>query len=62
MDLIPTIVSIQLVDCFIRQPVGILEDALVQVGNFVIPYDFIVLGMNEKFPIPLILGRPFFPL
>ena len=51
--------TIQLSDYSIRQPVGILEDVLIQVGKFLIPCDFIVLDMDEDFPAPLIFGRPF---
>jgi len=29
------------------------------VGNFVIPYDFIILDMDESSHAPVILGRPF---
>jgi len=39
--------------------VGILEDVPIQVGKFSIPCDFVVLDMDEDFPAPLILGRPF---
>jgi len=34
---------------------GILEDVLVQMGKFVIPYNFIVLDMNESFQMYMIL-------
>ena len=51
--------TIQLADCSIRQPVGLLEDVPLQVGKFLIPCDFVVLDMDEDFPTPLILGRPF---
>jgi len=51
--------TIQLADCSIRQPVGLLEDVPVQVGKFPIPYDFVVLDMDEGFPTPFILGQPF---
>jgi len=58
-DLMPAHLTIQLADCSTRQPVGILEDVPIQVGKFLIPCDFIVLDMDEDFPTPLILGRPF---
>ena len=51
--------TIQRADCSIRQPVGILEDVPVQVGTFLVPCDFVILDMDEDFPAPLILGRPF---
>ena len=36
-----------LADQSIRYPRGIVEDVLVQVGNLIIPVDFIVLDMEE---------------
>jgi len=59
LDLTPTTVSIQLADCSIRQPVGILEDVPVRVGEFIIPCNFFVMDMNESPHMPIILGRPF---
>jgi len=58
-DLEPTDLVIQLVGRSIKRPVGILEDVPVQVDKFIIPYDFIVIDMDENFQAPLILGRPF---
>jgi len=59
LDLAPTTTTIQLADCSIRQPVGFLEDLPVRVGEFVIPCDFFVVGMEESPHMPIILGRPF---
>ena len=50
---------IQLADCSTRQPVGILEDVPVRVGEYVIPCDFYVVDMEESPHMPIILGRPF---
>ena len=50
---------IQLADSSIRHPTGVLEDIPVQLGNFVVPCDFVVLDMDESFHAPVILGRPF---
>ena len=36
-----------------------IEDVLVKVDKFILPTDFIVLGMEEDKEIPIILGRPF---
>jgi len=58
-DLKPTSLTIQLADCSIKQPVGILEDVPIQVGKFVIPCDFVIMGMDENSRVPIILGRPF---
>src|SRR5262249_15770140 len=38
---------------------GIIEDVLVKVGNFIFPIDFVVLEMEEEGNVPLILGWPF---
>jgi len=35
---------------------GILEDVSLQVGKFFIPYDFLVMEMEEDSCIPIILG------
>jgi hypothetical protein len=51
-----------LADRNIKRPIGILEDVLVKVNQFVLPTDFIVLDMEEcpmPLPLPIILGRPF---
>jgi len=59
LDLLPTIMIIQLADRSVKRSVGILEDVPVQVGKFVIPCDFIVMDMDENPEVPIILGRPF---
>jgi len=58
-NLKPTTTLVQLANCSIRQPLGILEDLPLQVGKFVIPYDFFVMDMDENSKVSLILGRPF---
>jgi len=58
-NLKPTTILVQLANCSIRQPAGILEDLPVQVGKFIIPCDFFVMDMDENSQAPLILGRPF---
>jgi len=40
--------------------VGILEDIPIQVVQFVIPCDFIVMNTDDNPQVPIILGRPFF--
>src|SRR5262249_42778624 len=54
-----TRMSIQLADRTIRHPRGIIKNILVRVDKFLFPIDFVVLDMDEKFEMPLILGRPF---
>ena len=58
-DLRLTTLVTKLADGFIRHLAAVLEDIPVQVENFVIPCDFIVLDMDESFQAPVILGRPF---
>ncbi|XP_062081031.1 uncharacterized protein LOC133785832 [Humulus lupulus] len=55
----PTTMSLQMADCSIKQPRGVIEDVLVKVGKFICPVDFIILDMEEEANIPIILGRPF---
>ncbi|RDX75523.1 hypothetical protein CR513_44583, partial [Mucuna pruriens] len=62
-DLEPTRMTIQLVNRTIIQPLGVLEDVLVQVDELIFPIDFYVLDMEDETPgkgSTLILGRPFF--
>jgi len=58
LDLTPTTISIQLVDCSIGQPVNILEDVSVRVREFVIPCNFFIMDIDESPHMPIILGRP----
>ncbi|CAL9025322.1 unnamed protein product, partial [Prunus brigantina] len=61
-ELKPTSITLQLADRSIRRPRGILEDVLVQVNEFILPADFVVLDMEDSpMPpsLPIILGRPF---
>ncbi|RDX84521.1 putative mitochondrial protein, partial [Mucuna pruriens] len=61
-DLEPTGMTIQLANRSIVQPLGVLEDVLVQVNELIFPTDFYVLDMEDE-PSgkgsTLILGRPF---
>ncbi|RDX98101.1 hypothetical protein CR513_19028, partial [Mucuna pruriens] len=53
---------IQLANISVVQPLGILEDVLVQVNKLIFPPDFYVLDMEDKTfrqGSTLILGRPF---
>ncbi|RDX96925.1 hypothetical protein CR513_20353, partial [Mucuna pruriens] len=61
-DLEPTRMIIQLENRSIVQPLGVLEDVLVQVNKVIFPADFYVLDMEEETSgkgSTLILGRPF---
>ncbi|RDX99223.1 hypothetical protein CR513_17744, partial [Mucuna pruriens] len=61
-DLKPTGMIIQLANRSIVQPLGVLDDVLVQVNELIFPIDFYVLDMDEETSgkeSTLILGRPF---
>ncbi|RDX87270.1 hypothetical protein CR513_31288, partial [Mucuna pruriens] len=61
-DLEPTGMIIQLANRSIVQPLGILEDILVQVNELIFPIDFYMLDIEDKASRKgsfLILGRPF---
>jgi len=47
-DLQPTNLSVQLIDHSIKHLAGFLEDVSIQVVKFIIPCDFIVIGMDES--------------
>ena len=58
-----TNITLSLVDRSVKNPKGIVEDVLVNVGKFYYPVDFVVIdtepiasGPNH---VPIILGRPF---
>ncbi|XP_050890740.1 uncharacterized protein LOC127096175 [Lathyrus oleraceus] len=58
-ELRPTKMSVQLADCSIKFPVGMLENIPMCIGQFYIPTDFIIMDIKEDSNIPIILGRPF---
>ena len=62
-ELEPTNITLQLADCSVKIPRGIVKDALVQVDKFYFPVDFVVLDtqpvVNQGTQLPVILGRPF---
>src|SRR4051812_30909879 len=57
--LIPTDISLQTADKSTAVPIGICEDVPVEVANFLILTDFVVLDMPEDGSMYIILGRPF---
>ena len=62
-ELEPTNITLQLADCSVKIPRGIVKDVLVQVDKFYFPMDFSVLDtqplVNQGTQFPVILGRPF---
>lgn len=58
-ELRPTRMSLQLDDRLVKYPIGMLDNIPVQVGQFFIPTDFIIMDIKEDSNIPIILGRSF---
>ncbi|XP_050878343.1 uncharacterized protein LOC127082162 [Lathyrus oleraceus] len=54
-----TRMSLQLDDCYVKFPVGVIENVPVRIGQFYILTDFIIMDIKEDSNIPIILGRPF---
>ena len=56
----PTRMTLQLADCSITRPYGVIEDVLVKFKHLIFPVDFIVIDIEEGADILLILGSLFF--
>ena len=54
-ELTPTAITLQMSDRSMTQPEGVLNDALVKVGKFIFPVDFVVIKMEEDTQVPLLL-------
>ena len=50
---------IQLADSTVRHPEGTVENIYVQIRNYFVLADFVVLNMEGDLGLDLILGRPF---
>eukprot|EP00256_Glycine_max_P060725 XP_014629696.1 uncharacterized protein LOC106798229 [Glycine max] len=59
LEIMPTKMTVQLVDHSVTKPYGIIEDVLVRVKHFTFPADLVVMDIEEDIEIPLILGRTF---
>jgi len=59
IEIMPTCMTLQLVDRSITRPYGVIEDILVRVKHLIFPTDFVMIDIKEDAGIPLILGRPF---
>ena len=59
LEIMPTRMTLQLVDRSITRPYGVIKDVLVKVKQFTFPVDFVVMDIEEDTEIPLILGHPF---
>lgn len=58
-ELRPTRMSLKLTGRSVKFHVGMLENIPMQIGQFYIPTNFIIMDINEDSNIPIILGRPF---
>lgn len=52
-------ISLQLVDRFVKYSIGIPKDILIKVSKLFMPVDFVVLEIEEDTQIPIILRRSF---
>ena len=59
LKIAPTRMTLQLADCSITRPYGVVEDVLVKVHQFTFPVDIVIMDIEDDFDIPLILGSPF---
>ncbi len=53
---------LQMADRTFKYPLGVVEDVLVKVNNFIFPVDFYIIEMNPNLPssqTDVLLGRPF---
>ncbi|XP_070047250.1 uncharacterized protein [Nicotiana tomentosiformis] len=55
----PTSMRLQMADRTMKRPLGIIDDVLVPIDKFILPADFVVLGCEVDYEVPIILGRPF---
>nr|GEZ31015.1 hypothetical protein [Tanacetum cinerariifolium] len=58
-ELTLTLMTLELADRSISQPIGVAEDVYVKVGKFHFPADFVVVDFDVDPQVPLILGRSF---
>ena len=58
-ELIPTTMTLKMVDRTLAHPEGILEDLLIKVEKFIFLVDFVVIDIEEDKQVPMLLGRPF---
>ncbi|XP_039141213.1 uncharacterized protein LOC120278491 [Dioscorea cayenensis subsp. rotundata] len=49
--------TLQLADCSVRHPRGIIEDVLIKVGKYNFLADFVVLNVDEDMEVLLSFGR-----
>ena len=54
-----TNMCLHLADQSLCYPKGVLEDAIIRVGQSYVPIDFVVFEIGGDIRAPIILGRPF---
>ncbi|XP_070050880.1 uncharacterized protein [Nicotiana tomentosiformis] len=54
-----TSMRIQMADCTMKRPLGVIEDVLVRVDKFIFPANFVILDCEVDNEVPIIRGRPF---
>ena len=54
-----TNMRLQLADQSLCYPKGVLEDAIIRVGQSYVPIDFLILETGGDVRAPIILGQPF---
>jgi hypothetical protein len=57
--LLYTNIRLQLIDQSLCYPKGVLEDAIIRVGQSYVLVDFVILEIGGDKRAPIILGRPF---
>ncbi|XP_070014057.1 uncharacterized protein [Nicotiana sylvestris] len=55
----PTSMRLQMADRSMKRPLGIIDDVLVRVEEFILPADFVILDCEMDYEVSIILGRPF---
>ncbi|XP_070043236.1 uncharacterized protein [Nicotiana tomentosiformis] len=55
----PTSMRFQMADRTMKRPLGVIENVLVQVDEFILPVGFVILDCEVDYEVPIILGRPF---
>jgi len=54
----PTTISLELANCYVKYPIGVLEDILTTVGDLYLSVDFMILEMEKDMHTVIILGWP----
>ncbi|XP_070021937.1 uncharacterized protein [Nicotiana sylvestris] len=54
-----TSMRLEMTDCTVKRPLGIIDDVLVPVDKFILPVDFFILDCEVDYEVPIIFERPF---